>query len=526
MQRCIRSLFFTLLTLSIVWAAPDPAKNRVIETQKRVVVVDDPKAIVPFGAYSFLWSDAGRYAVIFQFSLVPVDVPTRILYLIEPTAAIKPEHALFRCLIFDSETQTTRELRRFSLNNSREFPLAISRFPNSHKFALVTTEVPDNIASTMPPKTRLYVVDSETSTLRTIFTFSPAEGDTQHFVDFEMSPFSNHLLVIERRFEKVENSFRLQETTTVRTCDQQGKLSSPIVISNGSTKAFAFGKEPNSVYALVGTLSTTTPRKLQYTVSQMDLNTGSLTPHVGGIDLFYPRMFQEIGAKGLGAFETPEEATVIAPGVVVRLAPDFESDVKCLPQLSEYQFGTTKGNLYSLWLTASPENKSARVLLGLSPNPISGSPNRFGTSLLYSLDGTLYFRVLLSMDQEAWNRIKDARAKTEAMNKAKQVATALMIYAADYDDVLPNSSAFPEAVLPYAMNASLFQGFQFLLGGANMTGIEKPAETVLGYVQGPGGFAVAYGDGHVVWMTNLPPGINPPGTLIQFGTVSLALFTS
>jgi prepilin-type processing-associated H-X9-DG protein len=51
-------------------------------------------------------------------------------------------------------------------------------------------------------------------------------------------------------------------------------------------------------------------------------------------------------------------------------------------------------------------------------------------------------------------------------------------------------------------NSSILEGFVYTFKGGKLSDVDKPAETVLGYIEGPGGRAVAYLDGHVKWVPN------------------------
>jgi prepilin-type processing-associated H-X9-DG protein len=94
--------------------------------------------------------------------------------------------------------------------------------------------------------------------------------------------------------------------------------------------------------------------------------------------------------------------------------------------------------------------------------------------------------------------MKESASKAVAISDAKQVALAALMYAADYDDVLP-ANLGGELLEPYLKNGSIFDGFVFVFGGGDLKKVADPASTVLGYKDGPGGRAVAYLDGHVVW---------------------------
>jgi len=75
-----------------------------------------------------------------------------------------------------------------------------------------------------------------------------------------------------------------------------------------------------------------------------------------------------------------------------------------------------------------------------------------------------------------------------------------MMYAQDYDEVLPSGDGLQDTILPYLKMADILKGFQFTYNGPSELGkIEKPNETVLGFISGPGGRAVLYADGHARW---------------------------
>ncbi len=77
----------------------------------------------------------------------------------------------------------------------------------------------------------------------------------------------------------------------------------------------------------------------------------------------------------------------------------------------------------------------------------------------------------------------------------------MLMYANDNNDNLIGSgSNWRSAISSYLGDASLMSGFQMVYAGGSMDSIESPADTELGYFDGPGGRAVAYSDGHVKWI--------------------------
>lgn len=91
-------------------------------------------------------------------------------------------------------------------------------------------------------------------------------------------------------------------------------------------------------------------------------------------------------------------------------------------------------------------------------------------------------------------------ARKLAVLQAKQCGLALIMYASDNDDVLPDSAGVREAILPYLKDSTIASRLVLTMPRANMSEIEDPAQTRLGYVEGPGGRAIIYADGHVKWV--------------------------
>lgn len=108
--------------------------------------------------------------------------------------------------------------------------------------------------------------------------------------------------------------------------------------------------------------------------------------------------------------------------------------------------------------------------------------------------------------------------RTQTLSNVKQASVALMIYAADYDDVIPyvqSSKGAFEVLMPYAKNKEIFKslnpnGSKVLLNmavvGVNIASIPSPAETVLFYESKTwpdGSRAVAFCDGHAKMVAEL-----------------------
>lgn len=129
------------------------------------------------------------------------------------------------------------------------------------------------------------------------------------------------------------------------------------------------------------------------------------------------------------------------------------------------------------------------------------SPATNGVS--YDAQGSLMVRSMVKVSLEVYLKAKQAAERAVLLSNAKQVGLALIMYANDYDDVLmSNTSNWQSLIEPYITDTSLCSGFQYVFGGGNMDSIESPADTILGYFDGPGGRAIVYTDGHAKWVNN------------------------
>ncbi len=163
----------------------------------------------------------------------------------------------------------------------------------------------------------------------------------------------------------------------------------------------------------------------------------------------------------------------------------------------------------SLWHNKAP-GPNAGIFLHIK----DGGPDDLG---LVAVDGALpllspkndavaylsgngaYVRSLVKVDRKAYDEAMVEAEKQRAMSTAKQVGTALAMYAADADDEFPLNNQ-KDSVSPYIKNPKMLDKFVYTFGGGNPSGSGNPAQTEIGYVAGPGGRAVVYADGSVKWV--------------------------
>ncbi|MFN3651853.1 MAG: hypothetical protein ACK47B_19950 [Armatimonadota bacterium] len=153
----------------------------------------------------------------------------------------------------------------------------------------------------------------------------------------------------------------------------------------------------------------------------------------------------------------------------------------------------------SLWLQSAFKSDASRVMVAADSERSALSPRE--DAVLYTTDAAVYVVPLVRMSKESYLAAREAAQRAVAMSNGKQLGVALMMYAQDYDETLPDGGADVAGLLaPYVKNDALFAGFTYTFGGGKLSDIEKPGETVLGYVVGPNGRAQIFADGHVTWL--------------------------
>ena len=195
--------------------------------------------------------------------------------------------------------------------------------------------------------------------------------------------------------------------------------------------------------------------------------------------------------------------TTLALGPVFNVGRDFFEDEKKATDLrTEDEDDRLKITEGPTLLLAVPGGKpEERGIITTDGKDALLSPN--GDAVAYRHQGAVMVRRLIRLPRKAFDDARLAALKTLAISNAKQAATALILYANDCDDNYPSQGDY-DKIAPYLKNNAIMDAFSYTFHGGSVAGIEKPADTELGYVAGPGGRAVAYADGHVVWVPDRP----------------------
>jgi hypothetical protein len=182
-------------------------------------------------------------------------------------------------------------------------------------------------------------------------------------------------------------------------------------------------------------------------------------------------------------------------GVAATQAMDYPLRVRQTAAVAKDDARTAKVGL--LWLETTAKTEQPPVLIAGDAAGAQLLPR--GDVVVYHAQSALWAAPLLRMDKAMYVAMREAAQRAIVLNNAKQVGLAAMMYAQDYDENLPTPDGINAKLSPYLKNESVLDGLTYTFGGGALSGIEKPAETELGYVSGPGGRAVIYVDGHVKW---------------------------
>lgn len=170
--------------------------------------------------------------------------------------------------------------------------------------------------------------------------------------------------------------------------------------------------------------------------------------------------------------------------------------LKIVEQSATLTTGTSTEKLPSLWL-GDQQKPGARITAEVDPRSSVLLPDL--SAVAYQYQSALYVVPLITLDKTAYEDLLKRQKRAQLLSNSKQIGLAIMMYAQDYDETFP-SGGLSDTIMPYLKNSDILNGFQFTYSGPLELGkIEKPADTVLGFISGPGGRAVLYADGHARW---------------------------
>lgn len=162
--------------------------------------------------------------------------------------------------------------------------------------------------------------------------------------------------------------------------------------------------------------------------------------------------------------------------------------------------GQPKIDVKQAWLLDTRMENAIKALVAAESDDARLAPGN--GHVAYLTQHNLHVRTLKHLNRLEYQELRDREEQRQLMERARDVARAFHIFAADNQDELPTRERFGEAISPFLKNVGQLQGFAYQLNGGKLDAIRNPSQTVLGYTQGRKGRAVAYADGSVRWEPN------------------------
>jgi hypothetical protein len=183
---------------------------------------------------------------------------------------------------------------------------------------------------------------------------------------------------------------------------------------------------------------------------------------------------------------------------------DFMSDVRrrngtapIEPHLSLVQKRAKQGR--EAWLVAHPDAGVQPTALVCALTEAAELSPRMD-AVAYTSQRMLWIRRLEFMDGEKAVLMRDDCLRYDKLEIAKEIGSALSWYSNFNDERFPTGDIVT-ALLPYASNRDIFDGFVFTLPqGKTREEIEDQSKTEAGYFRMPGGRIVVYVDSSAKWV--------------------------
>jgi hypothetical protein len=189
-------------------------------------------------------------------------------------------------------------------------------------------------------------------------------------------------------------------------------------------------------------------------------------------------------------------------------APKREAPIEPLSIVMKAASSETAG-FRAAWIKSATASEQPETLAAGQAEEALLSPD--GGAAAIRNRGLVMVRLLSPIPKEAYLQAKAAAERMKTMAYGKQVALGLLMFAGDNKDRLPSAEEYGRGALgKYLKDQGLGGGFVYMMNGGFLTEMDKPAETVVGYVPGGGGYAWVFADGHVQWKPEAPkPPSNP-----------------
>lgn len=426
-------------------------KTDMIFTAKDAVVVMPPTVVTKGKPESGTWSRDGKWLFL-ESTETKIDAKSLASHIIGDRSGSQ-EASETVLSIFGVDKRNQLLLSRFP---SKQASLdQVEWLPGNRMVAFLMTEVTAKSQEEEDSSQVLYVASTGNGQATQLLRVP----ETAH-IEIHTHPLARGAVVAI-----TEESKDGKSTTRASWLGSDGKLGAPIQMKDGF---FGFYWDAKGVGPYVAQREVNREtRKVKVDYFLLNFQTGAVTP------------------TDEPAWESPEGAQ---PGFTVKYGAS----------ISELSLARVQRR--SLWLESTTESDHKFALITPEANEYEMSPN--SDAIYYESQGIGMVRMLPRVSKEDASKALQALV----MRDAKQVGLALLMYSGDYDDEMPiNNGDWMDNVLPYIKDRGVMDGFTYTYSGGSLTEVKDPANTEMGYKEGPGGRAVVYADGHVKWIPNPGP---------------------
>lgn len=411
------------------------------------------------------WSPSGRYLLLFRAT--PTLTPAAVKGALQGTPPPEPR---LQISIWDKTSAQTRDLATIDRTQNVG---SITWMPNAD-VAYGLVDVPTPLSESGPGASAyrqdLVRIDAAKGELRIL---PLTKGGSMSFVQLMQAPGLGRLMALFTAMPTPVSpeSPRPMPRHEILTIDSEGRMSAAVAIPSGFVRRHEWVESGRTV---------------RFQLTQRDA-AGQETTLPWAYDFAQGRVVSN--AATLSVYEPPKKA---------------EEEIEIFMMRSLTSAGTVRRTFDSAWLRSKKPSEQSEYLLNPRADSAILSPS--GDAVAVIDQGVVTVRMLAIVSKDLYLQAKAAAERAVLMSQAKQVATGLHILAADTEDHFPTQEEWGNGsiLMPYLKNDSLLKGFVYTFKGGSTSSVDRPAEQMIGYIPGPGGFAVAYLDGHVKWLPELP----------------------
>jgi len=385
---------------------------------------------------------------------------------------------------------------------------------------------PTNAATLAPPPPTQELIFYSPKTGKVRSTVPIGDPNNEVF-DISWVPGSQQILVEYERVLKPTPDAPLTSRVYLALVSYDGRVT-PLVDADANTQNFQTSVSPNR--PLVAVLSEVNPnlapnadqlpnrkrnQKIQFYNSSGRLISESITethsfviPQWGSDGNLYLLSRKYINRKPSDSYRRVDLSTAKVSDEVT-FPGDFQEKeenlpVQTIPMTLPLRKKEISDQVSTMILVATAKHEETEFAIVSSDSKMAIiSPS--GESVAYVSRGVALIRPLAHIPKEMFLQARAVARRQVLLNQGKQVGLGFMMFAGDNDDVLPANGADLQKLLgPYLKDNNQLTGFVYSFAGGNLTDVQEPASTVLGYLPGEGGQAIVYVDGHVKWKSGPP----------------------